>query len=483
MKFNILGQDLQGNQRTFIYDNTANSLHDADGNEIAYPIMQRLSAGEIAATFSKEVPLGKSKDIAILKIQLGLSCNYSCDYCSQRFVERPPETSKKDIQNFIDKLKDINFDEQRGLKIELWGGEPLVYWKTIKPLVEALQYYFRDWTNKPRFSMITNGSLLTREICHWLYINNFAVAISHDGPGQAVRGDDPLEDPAKRQIILDFYKKMHPFNRISFNSMLNKQNPSRKAIYDWFVAFTGDPSVVLGEGSIIDAYDDGGMANVLATKAEHFAFRKQAFNDIHGNNGQIGFMGVVGKIDAFTRSVLSQVPAETLPQKCGMDDPHIVATDLRGNVITCQNVSVDQVSHNGESHFVGTIDKIEEVKITTSTHWSQRPHCSGCPVLHLCSGSCMYLEGENWYASCQNSFTDNVSLFALSLFQITGFVPRFIDAPHLPDERKDIWGDMLTHTEKPKKKSFPIKVVQEKTTVNGAEVFEAAKVEAVNDGE
>ena len=43
---------------------------------------------------------------------------------------------------------------------------------------------------------------------------------------------------------------------ISFNAMMNVKNKSRKAVYDWFVNLTGDPNVLLGEGGIVDAYDE-----------------------------------------------------------------------------------------------------------------------------------------------------------------------------------------------------------------------------------
>lgn len=479
MKFKIQGENRKGEKHSFIYDNETSVLLAADGQEIAYPVEDRITTDKVAAVFSKHSPLSKSEHVQTLKIQLGLSCNYACDYCSQRFVERPPETSKKDIDAFIEKLGHLKFDESKGLKIEMWGGEPLVYWKTLKPLVAALHQHFAHWWHKPHFTMITNGSLLTPEICQWLYINNFGVAISHDGPGQHVRGPDPLDDPEKKKVILDFYKRMRPQNRISFNSMLNKQNASRKEIFEWFVNLTGDPNVVLGEGAIVDAYDDGGMANVLSTKAEHFAFRLQAFNDIYSTQGNIGFQGIVQKIDQFTKSVLTQTPARVLGQKCGMDNPHTLVTDLRGQVMTCQNVSVDQMGHNGESHACGTIDNIDAVQVKTATHWRNRPHCSACPVVHICQGSCMYLDGDNWDASCANAYTDAVVLFALAFEKMTGFLPVFIDGEGLPDMRKDIWGGILQHPEEPKRKVINLKVVNAKTALNDVPVYTASRVEEV----
>jgi len=185
MIFEIHAERLGDNdKKVFFYDNEINTLTNHEGVVIEYPEDQRQpETRKESLPFDKTNPIKKSKDITLLKIQLGLSCNYSCDYCSQKFVERAPETSKKDIDAFLEKLDVLNFSEQAGLKIEFWGGEPFVYWKTLKPLAEALRERFSDWKVEPKFSVITNGSILTKEICQWLYYMGFSVAISHDGPG------------------------------------------------------------------------------------------------------------------------------------------------------------------------------------------------------------------------------------------------------------------------------------------------------------
>ena len=281
MLFEVHAERNSEDKKIFYYDNETNTLSDANNNIFEYPVEQIINKelDIVTRAFSKEDPLRKSTKISTLKIQMGLSCNYSCDYCSQKFVERPPETNRKDIDDFLAKLEVLEFNEAIGLKIEFWGGEPFVYWKTLKPLAEALVEKFSTWKTKPRLSIITNGSLLTREICSWLYYMGFSVGISHDGPGQSVRGPDPFLDPEKKKIVLEFYNIMRQVNRISFNSMLNNKNTSRKAIYEWFVEFTGDPNVVVGEGSIVDAYDEDGSNSSLDTLNEHFAYRQLSFNE------------------------------------------------------------------------------------------------------------------------------------------------------------------------------------------------------------
>lgn len=479
MIFEIWAEKNADDKKVFFYDNETNSISEPNGFVYEYPTIQETPDRKLATTFDRNSPLKKSKSIQLLKIQMGLSCNYSCEYCSQKFVDRPPETSKKDIDNFLALLDNLEFDEEKGLQIEFWGGEPLVYWKTLRPLAEAIKDRFSSWGKEPRLTMITNGSILTKEMAQWLYYMGFQVGISHDGPGQSVRGPDPFDDPAQKKIILDFWKTMHKHGRISFNAMMNSKNTSRKAVYEYFVELTGDPSVRIGEGSIVDAYDEDGASNSLQTLEEHFNYRRQSFSEIFASNGQIGVTTVLDKIDGFTKSTLAHNHSKYLAQKCGMDNENTIAIDLRGNVITCQNVSATETAMNGESHLGGSITDMDNVVIKTSTHWTSRKECSGCPVLHLCKGACMFLDKKYWDISCANAYSDNVPLFALSFEKITGYIPVLIKHDDLPIERQDIWGVKFKHEEKQVKKIIPIKVVSEKVAViDDVEVYGKSRLES-----
>lgn len=467
----------------FYYDNMTNTLSKADGSVFKFTDQMTDPYAKPYTNFNIDTPLKKSKHINHLKIQLGLSCNYSCDYCSQKFVERQPETSKKDIDAFLQKLEVLDFREESGLHVEFWGGEPLVYWKTLRPLAEAIRERFSSWANKPTFSIITNGSILTDEMIDWLMMMNFNVSISHDGPGQSVRGPDPFDDPQVKERILGFYRMMTRLKKpFSFNSMLNQKNTSRKAIYDWFVNLTGDENVQLGEGSLVDAYDEDGITNSLITKQDHFKFRQQAFGEMYATGGRLGFNGINMKMAGFAQSMLNQQAASYLGQKCGMDGENVIAVDLRGNVITCQNVSAAEISKNDEPHLGGNLDDYDNVQFTSVTHWSNRKECPECPVLHLCKGACMFLDKKFWDISCSNAYSDNVALFALVFTQVTGgYIPTLIKSDTLPLDRQDIWGTVYEHKEDDKvKKAFPIKVVTEKVAViDDVPVYGKSRIESV----
>lgn len=427
------------------YNTDTSELFNADtGNPI---ISSRLQVHQEDAAFAVSVDTPATKESPrVLKISLGLSCNYECEYCSQRFVPRAAETNPGEVESFVSELD--GWVTRAPDQIEFWGGEPLVYIKTLKPLAESLRVKYP----KAVFVIITNGSLLTTEINQWLDELGFQVGLSHDGPGQHVRGPDPLEDAEKRDAILDLWNRLGPKGRMSFNAMLNRNNPSRAEIQKFFVELTGDPFVPIGEGGFVDAYDEGGMANSL--KPEEFAaFRNLAFHEIRTGQAT-NFNAIRDRVASFVNSIRVGRSSSVVGQKCGMDKSDNIAVDLRGNVLTCQNVSAASVAPNGQSHHIGHVSDMANVKLNTATHWSKRDECPSCPVLHICKGACMFLEGDLWETSCDNAFSDALPVLAAGIEFLTGCVPIHIEGPQRED-RKDIW-KIQTKTKSTKSRVIPI---------------------------
>ena len=404
-------------------------IHFTDGSRLVYD-NHTGRLGELDAVGSDRSlphrggPFGKSRRVRHLKIQLGLSCNYSCSYCSQRFVPHADQTTAAHVKPFLESL-DTWYEPEPGSRIAFWGGEPFVYWKTLKPLAEALRARYPDLI----FSIITNGSVLDAEKNAWLDDMGFAVAVSHDGPGQHLRGPDPDWGP-----VLDLYRRLRPKNRFSFNPVLTRHNSSRAAIAAYFIELTGDPEVPLGEGSVIDPYDDGGLSNLM-TPEERLQYRKQALDEIRWGGAQ-NFLVTYSKLQA----ALGGPHAADLGQKCGIEREDTITVDLKGNVLTCQNVSVSATSPNGMSHKIGNVADFDSISLNTITHWSERPNCSRCPVLRLCQGSCTFLQDEMFQAACDSSYTDNVVFLIAAIEARTGKLVEYIEAPHLPAERQDIFG-------------------------------------------
>ena len=173
----------------------------------------------------------------------------------------------------------------------------------LEPLAEAIRAKYPN----AALSVITNGSLLNAETNDWLDQMGFNVGISHDGPGQHVRGPDPLQDPEKRAAIMALYARLAPQGRISFNAMVNRSNVSRAAIQRFFVELTGDPMVPIGEGGFVDAYDEGGLAQSLQADELH-GFRNLAFHEVR--TGQAANVQAVrNRVASFVNSIRTGRPA------------------------------------------------------------------------------------------------------------------------------------------------------------------------------
>jgi uncharacterized protein len=69
----------------------------------------------------------------------------------------------------------------------------------------------------------------------------------------------------------------------------------------------------------------------------------------------------------------------------------------------------------------------------------------------------MFLEGNLWDATCDNSFSDNIVFFAIAFEMMTGCIPMYIEGPQRED-RKDIFGH-VNGVPAVTKKRFPIPVV------------------------
>jgi uncharacterized protein len=438
MKFRLtcVRLDSPEDVKAFYYDNQTGLLHDGRGDAIGEPRPSLLSYTPSFKANAAQNPIRKHDSPRVLKIQMGLSCNYSCDYCLQKYVPHADEAGARLVPGFIEAIKTHLKGEPEN--IQLWGGEPLVYIRTLKPLVAELKRLYLN----AKFTMITNGSLLTRGINDWIMDNNIGVSMSHDGPGQKYRGPDPFDDPEKADAILDLYRrKKAAGDPMSVGAMIHAQNPDRAAVAAWLREKFHDAEINIGEGSVIQVYDEGAKQNSPKARSDHLQLRETSFRNIrHRADRNFSVSGL--RMHEWLDTMQHGRILDGLGMSCGMDEADTLTVDLMGNVLTCQNTSAASRAPNAEPHRAGSIKNLHAVEVKTSVHFMNRDRCHGCPVVQSCRGGCMFLTGDLFDASCDNAFTDHVPYFAAAVEALTGYVPVYIedDAGRLPDERKDPFG-------------------------------------------
>ena len=132
-KFKFYLQDVtkdENEEYYLTYDNMTSELREANGDIV---IVQ-----DMFNDWSKHDYFGMSAgkgNLKKIKIQLGLKCNYSCEYCSQRFVPRNKDDhldtsdmyhiGDDEVESYVKQFDHITLDEKP--HFELWGGEPFLY--------------------------------------------------------------------------------------------------------------------------------------------------------------------------------------------------------------------------------------------------------------------------------------------------------------------------------------------------------------------
>ena len=127
------------------------------------------------------------KKFRLLSLLLTKSCNLKCSYCYEKngivdntFMDF--EIAKEAINRYM-----FIEDEFEEVIIDFFGGEPLLAFPLMKKIVEWTTS--RKWPKDYRFSLGTNGTLLTNDIKNWLKKYKECLAVSFSINGNKISHD------------------------------------------------------------------------------------------------------------------------------------------------------------------------------------------------------------------------------------------------------------------------------------------------------
>lgn len=157
---------------------------------------------------------------------LGRACNFKCRYCLQ-CNEEPvsfPKRVSEEAVAFLQKLADAQPRTQRqraSLRINLMGGEPLLYFPTIQDVVKRVDRSNVEW------AFATNGSLISSTMVDFFNEHRVKVILSHDGPQTVkTRGVDVLTNP-------DIKACLQALNRFRVDSVITSYSQDIPAVRDY----------------------------------------------------------------------------------------------------------------------------------------------------------------------------------------------------------------------------------------------------------
>lgn len=145
----------------------------------------------------------------IIALTLTWQCNLSCVYCFEKHKRKDKvmtlETAKGIIMN---EFRQFEASGGKGvLKVEFFGGEPLLNFKLIKELSEWI--WEQDFHLNYILSVTTNGTLLNDEMKAWFtkHKQHFRLILSVDGTEEMQRGNRGC---GMGQLPIEFVRETWP---------------------------------------------------------------------------------------------------------------------------------------------------------------------------------------------------------------------------------------------------------------------------------
>lgn len=394
----------------WIYDESHKRIDFKDDSRIREIIEQYESDCENYCKCSKNKAkttyYGKSKDLTRLKIQLGLKCNMKCSYCAQ--AERNLETvvsNVNDVDKLIKMLKDNDITVSQG--IQLWGGEPFVYWKILIKLIPALKQLYPD----TGIFMISNGTLLTKQKIDFLKKYDCAITFSHDGPGYYLRGTDPLDNPK----LLELWKyAFRTLKFVSINAVLSPANTNLQEMksffdqkfkdYDYHLGYEG---VMTHVGVINDQLMFNKQTLLQLQKSIFKAITTESWNDYRTLRDES-----VKILKGFISKKSNDNP---LRFRCDMGNSNVMAINMKGDVLSCHD-------HCTPENFVGRIEDLSKVDLSKHFHNTyENEKCRTCVVLNQCNGTCPQISGLAQQLTCKNEFAYHIAIFQAIIWLVFGY--------------------------------------------------------------
>lgn len=361
-----------------------------------------------------------------IRISLGMKCNYRCKYCKQEHTDTIDNYTDEDISKLIDMMSK-NLDLSKLKQIQFWGGEPLIYKRTLFNLIDKLRTIIPDTCE---LFALTNGSLMTPEIADKAYLNDLILGISHDGPGQLFRGGDPLkEGSVSRDGILRYWDLIKKNRENGFTILLTmtKANTTEfNATEKYFVDIFGIEilqrlnflPLMVDNTDQSDCAMDYSSDSGMAFKIFSFLYHKQ-MSPSGFTVPLLGFMRYFFK-DHFE--------VDTEQVTCFMASPGVLVFDLYGNILPCQNYNAESVLFDGSTAKMGTLEDLDHVVYPNyiSLH-KKETQCMSCPVVAMCMGGCPLNKQEYHSKECQLNFTYYMGMLAYLIYLFTGKVLMSID--------------------------------------------------------
>ena len=158
-----------------------------------------------------DVEYNPTNIIKAMCLHVAHDCNLKCKYCFAAQGNFKGQRSLMDLETGKKALKFLceNSGNRKNLEVDFFGGEPLMNFEVVKELVKYGREIEKDYNKHFRFTITTNGILLTDDKIDFINENMDNVVLSLDGRKEI---NDPirptLNDKGSYDIIVPKFKRL-----------------------------------------------------------------------------------------------------------------------------------------------------------------------------------------------------------------------------------------------------------------------------------
>ncbi|MFZ5998256.1 MAG: geopeptide radical SAM maturase [Nitrospirota bacterium] len=337
--------------------------------------------------------LHKSLDITVV---LNLDCNLACTYCFEGKRKGRFFLSRETANRIVDFIKNRDFTDKKEIKVTFYGGEPLLSTELIAYISEELKSFAESKGLDYRFSLVTNGTLLTAKMVDRLLpLGLHGAKITLDGPQELHDAFRPFTSGSGSfDAIIDNIKAVNGKVRIQIGGNYTRDN------YQEFPC-------------LLDYLSEEGLGpdNIAAIKFDPVMRESEEFALPDFNDGccSINEPWLFGA-SVFLRNEILRRGYRTpkiVPSPCIVElrDSYVVNYD--GALYKCPGLI-------GREHYcIGTVkDGVKEYRQSHNLDNWKNEECLGCVHLPLCFGGCRYIkvvhDGTMSGIDCKRPFLDAV---------------------------------------------------------------------------
>lgn len=323
--------------------------------------------------------LNRQHSINSITLNVTQICNLHCVYCAAGGDGTYGNPQRKiSVEKTLPQLKSLILKTAADstFNITFLGGEPLLYPEGIELICEYTQNLAQENNLNIKYSIITNGTIISEKILQIFKKYSFHITVSIDGPAEVndiVRPGKASQ--ATTQLIIENLQMLtsikNQIGSLHLHGVFGEHSMEIEKAYDFYQQFNVDTyefafSVDKSKSKLNENYIK--QMTLIAKKAW-----------AHGQESSLR------KINFFNKIFRSIDNTELKWNYCGAGKNYLMI-DVENKIYTCPwdvGQKEEQVGVNSEI--------FTEKLLRYQSNLIELNNCTSCWARHLCGGGCMFI--------------------------------------------------------------------------------------------